>query len=102
MLRLKDESDLRGLKPDSWGIPSLSAEDVELRENALGGSGISRSSSTSSAHPGLDLIFMPGMAFDKLNHRLGHGKGFYDKYISRLQQGGTDGSPTQSRPALGK
>lgn len=102
MLRLKDESDLQGLKPDSWGIPSLSADDIDLRENAIGGNGISSLPATSLVRSDLDLIFMPGMAFDKLNHRLGHGKGFYDKYISRLRQSGTDGTCTRSRPTLGK
>lgn len=102
MLRLKDESDLQGLKPDAWGIPSLSADDIDLRENAIGGSGISSLPATSLARSNLDLIFMPGMAFDMLNHRLGHGKGFYDKYISRLQQSGTDEMSTRSRPTLGK
>ncbi|WP_423362904.1 peptidoglycan editing factor PgeF [Mycoplasma sp. P36-A1] len=29
----------------------------------------------------LDLILVPAAAFDKKNERLGHGKGFYDRYI---------------------
>lgn len=100
MLRLKDEADLQGLKPDAWGIPSLSPEGVEHRENALGGLGLSSSVLTSSDRPEIDLIFMPGMAFDNLNHRLGHGKGFYDKYISRLQQRGPVDTQTKSPPTL--
>lgn len=102
MLRLRDEADLQRLKPDAWGIPSLSAEDVEHRENALGGTGISGSSSTSKTDPILDLIFMPGMAFDSQNHRLGHGKGFYDRYISRLLLSGPIDTSSRSRPALSK
>lgn len=104
MLRLRDEEDLRSLGPDAWGIPSLSANDVELRENAMGGFGLSDhlSQPKSSGSPGLDLIFMPGMAFDKLNHRLGHGKGFYDRYISRLHQKDSAESSSRTNPALGK
>lgn len=102
MLRLNSEADLRDLKPDAWGIPSLSAEDVEHRENAMGGVGVSTSTSESLNHSTLDLIFMPGMAFDHLNHRLGHGKGFYDKYISRLQKGGPTRASNQPRPVLGR
>ncbi len=29
------------------------------------------------------LILMPGVAFDKRNHRIGFGKGFYDRYLQR-------------------
>lgn len=102
MLRLKDEADLQGLKPDAWGIPSLSAEDIGHRENAKGGIGLTGSTSTSSDHSKLDLMFMPGMAFDHLNHRLGHGRGFYDRYLSRLQESDPTAISFQSRPILGK
>lgn len=30
----------------------------------------------------LDLILVPLLAFDKRGHRLGYGKGFYDRYLS--------------------
>ena len=86
MLRLKDESDQQSLKPDAWGIPSLSAEGIEERENALGGRGISDAGHRGHPSVELDLIFMPGMAFDSANNRLGHGKGFYDRYLSRIRE----------------
>lgn len=101
MLRLRDEDDLKNLKPDSWGIPSLSPDGIESRENALGGKGISTESLTVGASSRLDLIFMPGMAFDRLNNRLGHGKGFYDKYISQVHSI-VSSSGSHSMPKLGE
>ncbi|XP_060258697.1 5-formyltetrahydrofolate cyclo-ligase-like [Ovis aries] len=35
---------------------------------------------------GLDLIFVPGLGFDKQSNRLGWGKGYYDTYLKRCLQ----------------
>lgn len=66
MLRLES---LKGLERDAWGIPTLT--NVEGRENAL------------ESEEGLDVIVMPAVAFDRAGDRLGHGAGFYDRFLER-------------------
>lgn len=32
----------------------------------------------------IDLILVPGLAFDRLGHRMGRGKGYYDRFIAQF------------------
>ncbi|EON66055.1 hypothetical protein W97_05298 [Coniosporium apollinis CBS 100218] len=85
MLQLHSLADYDSLKPDKWGIPSLNADSVSSRENCFGDNGVSdgRTVIREGGGTGLDLIVMPGMAFDTKFGRLGHGKGFYDFFMER-------------------
>ncbi|KAJ5645818.1 5-formyltetrahydrofolate cyclo-ligase [Penicillium lividum] len=70
MLPLESMTEYESLQPDKWGIPSLQPDQVAGRRNGL-------------TENGLDLIVMPGMAFDREFRRLGHGKGYYDHFLTR-------------------
>ncbi|KAL2024537.1 hypothetical protein VTK56DRAFT_7580 [Thermocarpiscus australiensis] len=83
MVRLRDLADYESLKPDKWGIPSIDPASVRERQRVVGDLDAELLEGTL-----LDLVLMPGVAFDVspddgVVRRLGHGKGFYDYFLSR-------------------
>ncbi|KAK8118891.1 uncharacterized protein PG998_003517 [Apiospora kogelbergensis] len=83
MVSLRDVEDYEALQRDKWGIPSVDAATVNQRQRSVGELGGERSEDAS-----LDLILLPGVAFDTdpstgVIRRLGHGKGFYDYFLHR-------------------
>ncbi|KAJ8109262.1 hypothetical protein OPT61_g7590 [Boeremia exigua] len=85
MVELSSMKDFESLEPDKWGIPTPSKASISSRANCFGTSGITNGSAEHITD-GLDLIVMPGMAFDADFGRLGHGKGFYDFFLARCHQ----------------
>ncbi|PNS14633.1 5-formyltetrahydrofolate cyclo-ligase [Sphaceloma murrayae] len=84
MLQLRNEEDFHSLTTDKWGIPSLSSSTVHERHNCLGYRGIDRDTAlVDPAEAGLDLMLLPCVAFDEAFNRLGHGKGYYDRFLTR-------------------
>ncbi|XP_027427166.1 5-formyltetrahydrofolate cyclo-ligase isoform X4 [Zalophus californianus] len=71
MVKLASPEEVSSLPKTSWNIHQ--PEEDEVREEAL-------------STGGLDLIFMPGLGFDKQGNRLGRGRGYYDTYLKRCLQ----------------
>ncbi|TRM62247.1 5-formyltetrahydrofolate cyclo-ligase [Schizophyllum amplum] len=81
-LRIHGRNDLASLKAGTWGI----------KEPELHWLGSPRQSALEA--PGIDIVLVPGVAFDRSMSRLGHGKGYYDRFISSYVETG------QKRPLL--
>ena len=78
MVKLGGLDDYEALEKDAWGIPTVK----EAGPGRILGDGEGREEGC------LDLILMPGVAFDvdgKKVRRLGHGKGFYDYFLHRYR-----------------
>jgi 5-formyltetrahydrofolate cyclo-ligase len=100
MVNLKNLDDYESLQRDRWGIPSIDPSTVHERQRILGGPDVHRSDLSS-----LDLILMPGVAFDidqatGAVRRIGHGKGFYDFFIDRYSAKFDLIGAKDSRPVL--
>lgn len=71
-VQVHGEDDLSTFPAGLWGIrePDYVWKD-QPRKRALDSSG-----------GGLDLVLLPGVAFDRSLSRLGHGKGYYDRFLA--------------------
>jgi 5-formyltetrahydrofolate cyclo-ligase len=70
LVRVYSLHDLESFPFNKWSIPEPPKEDN--REDAL-------------ESVNLDLLIVPGIAFDKKGRRLGRGKGFYDRFIQKCE-----------------
>mmetsp|Transcript_25492 Transcript_25492/g.35576 ORF Transcript_25492/g.35576 Transcript_25492/m.35576 type:complete len:115 (-) Transcript_25492:113-457(-) len=70
MLEAKSIIDIQGFPRSKWQIPEPPKN--EGRENALD-------------CEELDLIIVPGLAFDNKMRRCGQGAGYYDRFFSKLR-----------------
>ena len=103
MLELSSLADLQSLDRDAWKIPTLHVQGISSRCNALGGHGVNENTQPeSTSKPLLDMILMPGLAFDVSKSRLGHGKAFYDRYLTRYKEATLQHQGATTMPTLGE
>ena len=88
MVSLHSLEDYKTLEHDTWGIPTPSKASVGERRRCVSDpeTGSDGDAKDPMKVEDLDMIVMPGMAFDRDLGRLGHGKGFYDFFLQRYQQ----------------
>ncbi|KAG8846976.1 5,10-methenyltetrahydrofolate synthetase [Tulasnella sp. 330] len=88
MVRLYGEEDFRTLRQGVWGI----------KEPAWDWESQRRESATDESSSGIDLVLMPGVAFDKGFSRIGYGKGYYDSFLTSYVNAAASKQP--SKPVL--
>lgn len=69
-------------------VPRIEGEEMEFYDLSeglqKGAFGIMEPRATAAVSPDeIDVMVVPGVAFTRSGYRLGRGKGFYDKYLSR-------------------
>lgn len=67
MWELNSLVELESCPKNKWGIPELIKSDFDATIAGV-----------------IDLVLVPGVVFDLTGQRIGHGKGYYDSFLKRL------------------
>lgn len=75
MYPLSSLSQYEALEINKWGIREFTPDQIEhfVREQDE-----------------LDVIIVPGLAFDGSGRRIGHGRGYYDRFIEQVERRAND------------
>ena len=65
-------------------IPTLIKTLADLENGVYGIAQPRKNSSREISLEEIDAVVVPGVAFDASNHRLGRGKGYYDRFLTQL------------------
>jgi len=84
-VRVYTEEDYRSFPAGLWGIPEPTPEWSSKKRQSIFDADCND----------LDLILVPGVVFDQSLSRLGHGKGYYDRFITSYSS-----STGRSKPLL--
>lgn len=72
-------------------LPCVVFDDIEIRtynaksDLTKGNLGIWEPITEEVFNGSIDLVIVPGMAFDRLRNRMGRGKGYYDRFFSSVK-----------------
>ena len=102
MVMLQSLEDYETLEPDSWGIPTPSKASIGNRQHCLGEAKVKSRTNEQTTEGNIEMVIMPGMAFDTGFGRLGHGKGYYDFFLKRYQEKQVNDRNGRLMPFLGK
>ena len=67
MLELASVAELENYPKNKWGIPEPPHVDFDATPTGV-----------------IDLVLVPGVVFDQSCQRIGHGKGYYDSFLKRV------------------
>ena len=69
MLKVKNLEEIDTFPKSKWGIPESPEDGPDKTYDGI-----------------IDLVVVPGVVFDTSCHRVGHGKGYYDCFLSRINE----------------
>lgn len=81
--KLLKKSDISVFLPKVSGKDILPVQVKDLSSLKSGYAGIKEPEGSSTDPKELDVVVVPAIAFDKRGHRLGYGKGYYDRFLKR-------------------
>ena len=119
MVSLRSREDLKQceLQRDKWGIPSISPNSASKRISILDPDHgriwehqspiekklwLPSAEKQESTEATLDMMVVPGVAFDRQCRRLGHGKGYYDMFLETYHTEKADRSKGKAMPYIGQ